>query len=231
MIYPKLFSVILSVALASAEHLGHAARSHHLSKRVEVPRSEQNVTIEGRSLEKRFSNARFSFYQTGLGACGKYNNPGDFIVALNSAQYDADSHCFDTITISYNGKSTQATIVDRCPGCPFGGLDLSEGLFSFLSNPSVGIIYGEWNLGGAPAPPPPPPPPPKPTPTPTPTPKPSSTSSKSSSSSSSKASAAAKQATSTNPAAATATGGSGGNLNTWSMAIVGMGGLVGAAGQ
>jgi len=40
MIYPKLFSVVLSVALASAEHLGHAARSHHLSKRVDVSRSE-----------------------------------------------------------------------------------------------------------------------------------------------------------------------------------------------
>ncbi|KAI0689120.1 RlpA-like double-psi beta-barrel-protein domain-containing protein-containing protein [Cytidiella melzeri] len=109
-----------------------------------------------------------TFYETGLGACGKTNSDSDFIVALNSPQYGSGGHCFDTITISYGGKSTQAQIVDECPGCPEGGLDLSPGLFSFFASEDAGVIYGSWNFGGAAQKP-------SPTPTPTPTPKPSPT--------------------------------------------------------
>ena len=29
--------------------------------------------------EKRFSNARFTLFDTGLGACGKTNSPSDFV--------------------------------------------------------------------------------------------------------------------------------------------------------
>lgn len=35
---------------------------------------------------KRDFGGRATFYATGLGACGDWNNDGDMIVALNSAQ-------------------------------------------------------------------------------------------------------------------------------------------------
>jgi len=98
-------------------------------------------------LAKRFSNARFTYYVVGVGACGHDNQPSDFIVALNSAQYGSGGYCGVTITITYGGKSTQATIMDECPGCPFGGLDFSEGLFTFFAPTSVGTLYGEWVFG------------------------------------------------------------------------------------
>ncbi|TFY72337.1 hypothetical protein EVG20_g668 [Dentipellis fragilis] len=141
-------SVVLSLALslatpAAADSHGFAARSHG--------RRHPGVSaVESRSmsqLTKRFDNARFTFYADGLGACGKTNAPGDFIVALNSAQYAGGSHCFESITITANGKSTQASIVDECPGCPFGGLDLSEGLFKFFASESVGVLTGSWEFG------------------------------------------------------------------------------------
>ena len=50
--------------------------------------------------------------------------------------------------MSYNGKTTTATIMDECPGCPEGGLDLSRGLFDFFSDEGAGVIYGTWNFGG-----------------------------------------------------------------------------------
>ncbi|KAL5490445.1 hypothetical protein ACEPAI_5278 [Sanghuangporus weigelae] len=133
------------------------------------------------SIDKRDENGRFTFYETGLGACGGWNNPTDFIVALNEEQWDGGSHCWEMITINHNGKSTQAQIVDLCPGCPWGGLDMSPGLFGFLDNPDLGVIYGSWSFGTEQAPPPapapasaqaPPPPPPPPPPVPTPDPQP-----------------------------------------------------------
>ncbi|KJA27177.1 hypothetical protein HYPSUDRAFT_106555, partial [Hypholoma sublateritium FD-334 SS-4] len=91
-----------------------------------------------------FDGARFTFYAAGLGACGKTNSASDFIVALNSAQYDGGAHCFETITITVNGETQSAQIVDECPGCPFAGLDFSAGLFTAFAPESVGVLTGSW---------------------------------------------------------------------------------------
>ncbi|KAJ3566322.1 hypothetical protein NP233_g7078 [Leucocoprinus birnbaumii] len=119
---------------------GHHARGHqNISRRAPA----------GMQLWKRFSNARWTFYAVGLGACGKTNVPSDFIVALNSAQFGGGypgPQCFKTISMSYNGKTATAQIMDECPGCPYGGLDLSEGLFKHFAAESVGVIYGTWSF-------------------------------------------------------------------------------------
>ena len=86
--------------------------------------------------------------------------------------------------------------MDQCPGCPYGGLDFSRGLFRFFASEGAGVLYGEWHFTDGSAPDPSPDPPKttktttKPTPTPTSTkeeepsstPPPSTTSSSSSSS-------------------------------------------------
>jgi len=165
----------LSVALpllALADGHGHARRHDSIARRARGDVSE---------FEKRsFTNARFTFYDVGLGACGKNNVPSDFIVALNSAQYGGGypgPNCFKSITIQANGKTHDATIMDECPGCPYGGLDFSRGLFDSFADESVGVLYGTWwfndGSGGGgddtPAPPTTHKTTPKPTPTPTPT--------------------------------------------------------------
>ncbi|KIJ67209.1 hypothetical protein HYDPIDRAFT_165904 [Hydnomerulius pinastri MD-312] len=128
----------LSIALpfATAEHW-----SRH---RNEVAhRARADVDINKRS----FLNARFTFYDVGLGACGVWNNRNDPIVALNVAQFGAGypgPYCFKTITISFGGKTAQATITDKCMGCPWGGLDFSRGLFDFFASEDVGVLTGEW---------------------------------------------------------------------------------------
>jgi len=49
--------------------------------------------------------------------------------------------------ISDQGRTVEATIVDRCAGCPGGAdLDFSIVAFSALADPSVGRLYGvEWD--------------------------------------------------------------------------------------
>ncbi|EIN05474.1 hypothetical protein PUNSTDRAFT_46839 [Punctularia strigosozonata HHB-11173 SS5] len=88
---------------------------------------------------QQFQNERFTWFEPGLGACGQNNGPNDF-------QYDGGAHCFQTITITALGKTTTAQIVDECPGCPFGGLDLSPGLFEFFAPLSEGVITGGWSF-------------------------------------------------------------------------------------
>jgi len=110
----------------------------------DVVAAQQNT-----ALEKRFGGARFTYYAAGLGACGKVNAASDFIVALNAAQFDEGSHCFQTITITINGKSTPAQITDRCESCGVGGLDFSSGLFDFFGSESLGVLTGSWVYGVA----------------------------------------------------------------------------------
>ncbi|KAG1804726.1 uncharacterized protein HD556DRAFT_1261401 [Suillus plorans] len=99
--------------------------------------------------KRSFDNARFTFYDVGLGACGQYSSPNDFIVALNVAQYGAGypgPQCFKSITIWYGDKTAQATIMDKCMGCPYGGLDFSQSLFSYFASESGGVLYGSWRF-------------------------------------------------------------------------------------
>ncbi|KAG2349575.1 hypothetical protein BDR05DRAFT_994593 [Suillus weaverae] len=203
-----LLSFVLSWCSVSASSAHQVNRRH--GKRLN---SDLAIRAPGDvDMYKRdYPNSRFTYYADGLGACGTTNQPGDFIVALNSAQYGSGGNCYQMITITVNGLTAQAQIVDECPGCPYAGLDLSEGLFQYFAPLGSGVLYGTWSFGSAPAPapsptstwqpppaptttsqPPPPPtttwsppPPPSTTSSPSPTPSPSSTSSSSSSSSSS----------------------------------------------
>jgi len=142
-------------------------------------RDHANITaarhVENDTLDKRdYSNSRFSWYVIETGnevACGGFYHKDDIVVALNSPQFDGGSYCGEKVTVSYQGKTVTATIVDRCgTGCPYAGLDFTQGLFEEFAPLPIGTVYGDWSFGsGDPAPPPPKP---KPTPTPTPTPKP-----------------------------------------------------------
>ncbi|GAA5842099.1 hypothetical protein JCM3766R1_000006 [Sporobolomyces carnicolor] len=97
-------------------------------------------------------NGRATFFDPGLGACGTYSGASDYMVAMNQAQYGdlgaVSPWCFQTITISYGGKTAQAQVLDACPGCPYGGLDMSPSLFQHFADESVGVIYVSWYGGG-----------------------------------------------------------------------------------
>ncbi|KAG6810310.1 hypothetical protein H0H92_012464 [Tricholoma furcatifolium] len=78
--------------------------------------------------------------------CGVTSVDSDFVVALNTDQYGTGADCLEQITMTYGGKSTVATIVDECSGCPYGGLDLSPALFEFFAPLSDGAIDGTWSF-------------------------------------------------------------------------------------
>ncbi|KAF8322480.1 hypothetical protein DL93DRAFT_2071250 [Clavulina sp. PMI_390] len=99
-------------------------------------------------LDKRSFSGHATYFAVGLGACGKYNVPSDYIVALNTPQYIGGSpgpECFKYITIhGPNGKTATAQIMDECPTCPYGCLDMSEGLFTHFEPTSVGEFPITW---------------------------------------------------------------------------------------
>ncbi|KAF9453787.1 hypothetical protein P691DRAFT_812400 [Macrolepiota fuliginosa MF-IS2] len=121
--------------------------------------------------------ATFTWFHPGQGACGGHNGDSDFIVAISHLIWNNGAHCGDSITITYEGKSVQATVVDECMGCDSDHIDLSPGLLHHIAGPGTDMISdGSWSFGVLA--PPSPSPKPKPTPTPPPPPPPPSTTSK-----------------------------------------------------
>ncbi|KAG8691055.1 hypothetical protein FRC11_007167 [Ceratobasidium sp. 423] len=131
-------AVAASLAAAVAADHGHSlhARSHH-----QVGRS---------NLQKRYSGTA-TYYAVGMGACGQNNVASDFIVALNSDQFGSGypgPNCFKPITICAKGKCVGATIMDECPTCGSGSLDLSEGLFKQFASTDDGVFQMTWTFNG-----------------------------------------------------------------------------------
>lgn len=94
-----------------------------------------------------------TYYTPGLGSCGVTNSDSDSIVALAHDMMEAEGVanpndnplCGKSITISYGGKTAQATIEDTCPGCAHGSLDLTPSLFQVFAPLGTGRVSGvEW---------------------------------------------------------------------------------------
>ncbi|KAG9017995.1 hypothetical protein FRB90_012720 [Tulasnella sp. 427] len=130
----------LSVALAS---LSLVSAVPHEQARGLVRKPHYGVSHH----QKRFPG-RATWYDVGLGACGNHNSPGDYIVALNSHQLDTSRYppvqCGRKVLITWQGKSAVATVQDECPGCPFGALDMSKGLFQHFTGLGTGEFQMSW---------------------------------------------------------------------------------------
>lgn len=88
------------------------------------------------------SHATYYTIAGGITACGNTAPETDHFVAVTSAMMGSLSSGSQMnpmcgkqvhITNTATGKSTTATVMDKCPGCPgTSGLDMSEGVFSAL---------------------------------------------------------------------------------------------------
>ncbi|KAI0721589.1 hypothetical protein C8T65DRAFT_630498 [Cerioporus squamosus] len=140
---------LLLAALASALVLADSA-SHDL-RRLDLGRRHHGLNIVERDshIQKRFDNTRFTYFPPGTNACGGFDHENDFIVALNTHQWDGGSHCYEEITVEYQGKTAQAKITDECIECPYAAIDFSPGLFKYLipGGEDQGVAYGSWNFG------------------------------------------------------------------------------------
>ncbi|TFK51103.1 hypothetical protein OE88DRAFT_1660412 [Heliocybe sulcata] len=103
--------------------------------------AEQQLEARGKTY-----HGRGTWFNVGLGNCGKYNKDSDLIVALDTATYNSGSHCDKHITIvnTKNGKKAKAMVRDSCPSCGTGSIDMSPALFKHLDSLDTGVISVKW---------------------------------------------------------------------------------------
>ncbi|SAM07742.1 hypothetical protein [Absidia glauca] len=87
-----------------------------------------------------------TFYTVGLGSCGKKNSDSDLVAALSVDLMDGGKSCGKKIKISTSKGSVTATVVDTCPGCAKGSLDLSISAFEAVGEIDDGRISIKWSF-------------------------------------------------------------------------------------
>ena len=94
-----------------------------------------------------------TYYNPGMGACGKTSTENDHIVAVSKQLYEQKNKngnsnnnplCGKNIKVNYKGKSVTVKVVDSCPGCKIHDLDLSPSAFSQIADKSLGRIDITW---------------------------------------------------------------------------------------
>lgn len=94
-----------------------------------------------------------TYYDPDMGSCGEKSSADDLIVALSHSLYDEytpngnpnkNSLCGKKIRASYEGKSVDVKVVDRCVGCAKNDLDLSPAAFSKIADKDLGRIHLTW---------------------------------------------------------------------------------------
>lgn len=88
-----------------------------------------------------------TFYgATGVGNCS-YDATGDTgIAALNHTDYANSAMCGAYLRVAGPLGEVTVKIVDRCPECAPGDVDLSQAAFAKIANPSAGRVPISWRL-------------------------------------------------------------------------------------
>ncbi len=87
-----------------------------------------------------------TFYEIGeLGNCSLPVPEDLMIAAINNTQYAGSIACGTCLAVSGPSGEVVVKVVDRCPECLPGDLDLSEAAFAKIANPAQGRVDITWN--------------------------------------------------------------------------------------
>ncbi|EEQ28421.1 uncharacterized protein MCYG_01309 [Microsporum canis CBS 113480] len=93
-----------------------------------------------------------TFYDGGVGSCGSdIDTNGENAIALPfelmGPLSNNNPYCGKQVSITYMGKTTTATVKDKCMGCFGNNIDMTRKLFYFFGDESQGRIHDvEWHF-------------------------------------------------------------------------------------
>lgn len=93
----------------------------------------------------RTGEATYYTLASGAGACMLDPDPGDLMTgAMNAADYEGSRACGACVALTGPGGSTTIRVVDLCPECARGDVDLSPEAFERISPLAAGRVPISW---------------------------------------------------------------------------------------
>jgi expansin (peptidoglycan-binding protein) len=115
-----------------------------------APRSDWIIYLPliARARENPLHTGIATYYDaTGAGACSFDPSPGDLMVAaMNNAEYDNAAYCGAYVQVAGPEGTITVRIVDLCPGCQTGHLDLSREAFAAIADLPQGVVPITWRV-------------------------------------------------------------------------------------
>jgi len=91
--------------------------------------------------------ATFYTFASGAGSCMFDSTPNDLMIgAMNSIDYAGSRICGACISVTGPRGTIDIRIVDLCPECPQGNIDLSPLAFSKIADTALGLVPIRWEL-------------------------------------------------------------------------------------
>lgn len=103
------------------------------------PAQPQTPPVEDESGEATWYDA------DGTGACGSKTSNASLVAAMNGAQYSKEV-CGKCAEVKGPRGTVTVKILDKCPGCKEGDLDLSETAFAKIAKLSEGRVKITWHF-------------------------------------------------------------------------------------
>lgn len=142
---PALILLILLAQRASAQ--GFEAKFFSYLPRVTAEASA--APVPGLPFDPRATHSGEGTYYDadGSGNCSFDPSPGDLMVAaINTPDYHGSLMCGATIEVTGPNGSVVVRIVDRCPECPAGDVDMSPQAFQRIAPLVAGRVPITWRL-------------------------------------------------------------------------------------
>ena len=100
------------------------------------------ATLSGSALAASSSTSEIATHYVlqGLGNCSYPAPANGLFVALSPAEYDSAAACGGYLEVTGPGGSVTVQVIDQCPPCATGHIDLSETAFARLAPLSAGLI-------------------------------------------------------------------------------------------
>jgi expansin (peptidoglycan-binding protein) len=103
-------------------------------------------------MEKRSFSGDATYYKpsSGVNSCGTQASDSDIMAAMNVAQManganpNANPNCHKQISVKGPKGSVTVTILDTCPACAHGDLDLSPAAFDKIADQAQGRVPVTW---------------------------------------------------------------------------------------
>ena len=135
-----VFLVSAAIILAGFAHsIGQAA-----------PRSDSIIYLPfvARAKENPLHTGIATYYAaTGAGACSFDPSPNDLMVAaMNNDEYNNAAYCGAYVLVTGPKGSVTVRIVDLCPECHTGHLDLSREAFAAIADLPLGVVPITWRV-------------------------------------------------------------------------------------
>lgn len=93
-----------------------------------------------------------TYFDVGLGACGQYSVNTDYVAALNHVQFGdyvngaLSPACGMCLEVSGPLGAVRVKVVDKCPGCQKGDIDLSPTAFEAIARKDDGRVKITWKV-------------------------------------------------------------------------------------